>query len=109
MTRRKTTRSSVRRATIRMAKRRSVNFPGFSHANPIPNASRIGNIMMSSVINGRDPETAQMPEDMAAQVVNIFKHVAAAVAHEGGSPEDILKISLITVISKQTLKIRNFI
>jgi len=34
-----------------------------------------------------------MPEDMAAQVVNIFKHVAAAVAHEGGSPEDILKIS----------------
>ena len=39
-----------------MAKRKSINYPGFKHENPIPNASRIGNILMSSIISGRDPE-----------------------------------------------------
>ena len=37
-----------------MAKRKSINYPGFKHENPIPNASRIGNILMSSIISGRD-------------------------------------------------------
>ena len=32
-----------------MAKRKSINYPGYSHQNPIPNASRIGNILMSSI------------------------------------------------------------
>ena len=76
-----------------MAKRQSINFPGFSHVNPIPNASRIGNIMMSSVISGRDPATNDMPDDMAAQVVNIFSHIRSAVAAAGGTPEDIIKIT----------------
>ena len=38
-----------------MAKRKSINYPGFKHENPIPNASRIGSILMSSIISGRDP------------------------------------------------------
>ena len=76
-----------------MAKRQSINFPGFSHVNPIPNASRIGNIMMSSVISGRDPATNEMPDDMAAQVVNIFSHIRSAMAAAGGTPEDIIKIT----------------
>ncbi len=76
-----------------MAKRQSVNFPGFSHANPIPGASRIGNIMMSSVINGRDPETGKMPEDMAQQIVNLFGHIRGLVEAAGGSPDDIIKIT----------------
>ncbi len=76
-----------------MAKRQSINFPGFSHANPIPNASRIGNIMMSSVISGRDPATNEMPDDLAGQIVNIFSHIRSAMAAAGGSPEDIIKIT----------------
>ena len=76
-----------------MAKRQSINFPGFSHVNPIPNASRIGNIMMSSVISGRDPATNEMPDDMAAQGGNIFSHIRSAMAAAGGTPEDIIKIT----------------
>jgi 2-iminobutanoate/2-iminopropanoate deaminase len=76
-----------------MAKRESINFPGFSHANPIPNASRIGNIMMSSVISGRDPTTNNMPDDLAQQIVNIFSHIRSAMDAAGGSPEDIIKIT----------------
>ena len=58
-----------------MAKRKSINWPGFKHENPIPNASMIGNILMSSIMSGRDPDTHTMPPDAEAQVANIFKQI----------------------------------
>ncbi len=76
-----------------MTKRQSVNFPGFAHQNPIPNASRIGNLMMSSVISGVDPGTRNMPPDLAQQVSNIFRHVRSAVEAAGGTTDDIIKIN----------------
>lgn len=76
-----------------MAKRQSVNFPGFAHGNPIPNASRIGNLLMSSVISGYTPGTRDMPEDLAQQIVNVFTHVRAAVEAAGGTPDNIIKIT----------------
>ena len=68
-----------------MAKRQNVNFPGFAHGNPIPNASRIGNIMMSSVISGVDPGTRNLPSDLAGQVQSasqptISRRLAAAAS-----------------------------
>ena len=76
-----------------MAKRKSVNFPGFSHQNPIPNASRIGNLMMSSVISGVDPGTRNLPAELAGQVANIFVHIRACVEATGGTVDDIIKIN----------------
>jgi 2-iminobutanoate/2-iminopropanoate deaminase len=76
-----------------MAKRQSVNFPGFAHQNPIPNASRIGNVMMSSVISGVDPGTRNLPSDLAAQVTNVFTHIRRAIETAGGTPDDIIKIT----------------
>lgn len=76
-----------------MANRQSVNFPGFAHSNPIPNASRIGDIMMSSVISGVDPGTRNLPADLAGQVANLFRHIKSAVEAAGGSPANIIKIN----------------
>jgi 2-iminobutanoate/2-iminopropanoate deaminase len=76
-----------------MAKRQSVNFPGFAHQNPIPNASRIGNVMMSSVISGVDPGSRNLPADLAGQVRNLFTHIGCAVEAAGGTPDNILKIT----------------
>ena len=76
-----------------MAKRQSVNFLGFAHGNPIPNASRIGNIMMSSVISGVDPGTRNLPPDLDGQVANLFGHIRSAVEAAGGSPDNIIKIN----------------
>jgi len=76
-----------------MAKRKSINYPGFKHENPIPNASRVGNIMMSSIISGRDPQTSAMPADLDGQVTNIFKQIRLCVEAGGGSVEDIIKIN----------------
>lgn len=76
-----------------MAKRKSINYPGFAHQNPIPNASRIGNIVMSSVISGRDPDTKQLPADLAAQVTNVFKQIRLCVEAAGGTVDDIIKVN----------------
>ena len=76
-----------------MAKRKSINYPGFKHENPIPNASRIGNILMSSIMSGRDPATATMPPELDAQVINIFKQIRLCVEAAGGSVDDIIKVN----------------
>ena len=68
-----------------MPKRQSINEPVARHENPIPNASMKGNILMSSIISGRDPETHTMPPDAEAQIANIFKHIKAAVEAAGGT------------------------
>jgi 2-iminobutanoate/2-iminopropanoate deaminase len=75
-----------------MPERRSVMFPGFSHQNPIPNASRVGNIVMSSVIGGSNPGTRELPPTLEAQVANVFGYIRAAIAAAGGTPENIVKI-----------------
>ena len=75
-----------------MAKRQSINWPGFSHSNPIPNASKIGNMVMSSVIGPRDPATGKMPDSLEDQVKCLFLHLRAAIEAAGGTPDDFLKI-----------------
>ena len=73
-----------------MAKRKSINYPGFKHENPIPNASRIGNILMSSIISGRDPETSTMPTDLARyaiEVVNSLRGKSNAVLSQATTRE----------------------
>jgi 2-iminobutanoate/2-iminopropanoate deaminase len=76
-----------------MAKRKSINYPGFKHENPIPNASRIGNILMSSIMSGRDPETAKMPPELADQITNVFKQIRLCVEAAGGTVDDIIKVN----------------
>ena len=75
-----------------MSKRQSVNWPGFAHSNPIPNASKIGNVVMSSVIGPRDPVSGKIPDTLEAQVKNLFLQLAAAIKAAGGTPDDFLKI-----------------
>lgn len=75
-----------------MPERKSINFPGFSHQNPIPNASRVGNIVMSSVIGGSNPGTRELPPTLEAQVANLFGYIRAAVEAAGGTPDNIVKV-----------------
>ena len=75
-----------------MPERKSINFPGFSHQNPIPNASRVGNIVMSSVIGGSNPGTRELPPTLEAQVANVFGYIRAAVEAAGGTPDNIVKV-----------------
>jgi 2-iminobutanoate/2-iminopropanoate deaminase len=77
-----------------MAKRRSIEIPGFRHLNPIPNASRIGNLLVSGVINGVDPATGKVAATLEAQCAHMFAHMRAIVEAGGGSTDDIIKMTV---------------
>ncbi|MBO0711329.1 MAG: RidA family protein [Acetobacteraceae bacterium] len=76
-----------------MAKRQSVNGTFARHENPIPNASRIGNIVMSSVIGGANPGTRDLPPALEQQVANVFANIRNDIEAAGGTPDDIIKVT----------------
>jgi len=77
-----------------MADRKSIDIDGFVHKNPIPNASRIGNILMSGVIFGKDSRTDQIPKTLVEQSALVFSHMKDIVEAAGGTTEDILKVNI---------------
>jgi len=76
-----------------MARRQSINGSHPRHENPIPNASRIGNVVMSSVIGAANPGTRTVPPTLEEQVANVFAHIRHDVEAAGGSVDDIIKIT----------------
>jgi 2-iminobutanoate/2-iminopropanoate deaminase len=76
-----------------MAKRQSVNGSRARHENPIPNASRVGNIVMSSVIGGANPGSRELPAALEQQVANVFAHIRHDIEAAGGSVDDIVKVT----------------
>ena len=75
-----------------MTRRKSIEIEGFHHANPIPAASRIGNLLMSGTILGRDAITDTIPDTLEGQCALVFRHIRDIMEAAGGSTEDILKI-----------------
>jgi 2-iminobutanoate/2-iminopropanoate deaminase len=76
-----------------MTKRRSINGNHPRHQNPIPNASRVGNVVMSSVIAGTKPGSRDLPPTLKEQVANVFGHIRHDVEAAGGTMGDIIKIT----------------
>lgn len=76
-----------------MSRRVSIDLPGFGHANPIPAASRIGPLLVSGVLTGRDPDTRQMPISLDEQCAHVFTHVRALLSAAGGTPDGIVKMT----------------
>ena len=78
-----------------MIVRRSISAPDIpEHVNPIPAATRIGNLLFSSAVGGEDPETHELPADKEAQIANVFRTIRAIMREAGGSPENIGKLSV---------------
>jgi 2-iminobutanoate/2-iminopropanoate deaminase len=76
-----------------MARRQSINGAHARHENPIPNASRIGNVVVSSVISGTRSGTRELPPTLEEQVANVFAHIRHDIEAAGGSVDDIIKIT----------------
>ncbi len=77
-----------------MEKRRSINVPGASHANPIPSASRRGPFVVTGAISGTDPATGKVPEDLDQQCRQMFDNVRRVITAAGGTPDDIVKMTV---------------
>jgi enamine deaminase RidA (YjgF/YER057c/UK114 family) len=77
-----------------MAWRESFNVPPMIHQNPIPTASRVGNMLYTSVISGRDPVTGQVPEAAEEQAVNAFKNLRNILAKAGATAGDVAHVTV---------------
>ena len=78
--------------------RESIHIPPVGHGqNPIPFASKVGNMLFTGGIMGADPETGRTPEDVDQQVANCFINLKNTLAKAGGTMED---VGLVTVFIK---------
>jgi enamine deaminase RidA (YjgF/YER057c/UK114 family) len=76
-----------------MKRRQSIDGSRARHENPIPNACRIGNIVMSSVIGGSNPGTRELPPTLEQQIANVFGFIRHDVEAAGGTVDDIIKVT----------------
>jgi 2-iminobutanoate/2-iminopropanoate deaminase len=74
--------------------RKSIHIAEFQHANPIPAASRVGNLLVSGVIIPRDGATGEVPPTLEEQAAKLFQHVRRIVEAGGGTTDDIVKINI---------------
>ncbi|MBM3608380.1 MAG: RidA family protein [Alphaproteobacteria bacterium] len=77
-----------------MGKRQSIYTDAFAHSNPIPAACRVGNILMTGIVNGIDPKSASGPGSFEAQCALMFNRVREIMSAAGGSTEQIVKLNI---------------
>jgi enamine deaminase RidA (YjgF/YER057c/UK114 family) len=76
-----------------MKRRQSIDGSRARHENPIPNACRIDNIVMSSVIGGANPGTRELPPTLEQQIANVFGYIRHDIEAAGGTVDDIVKVT----------------
>lgn len=95
-----------------MAKRRSIHVPELGlHQQPIPDAARVGNMIFSSAISGKDRETKSLPEAPEAQIRNAFANMNTIIEAAGCTTGDIAKLTVFladrdmrTMVNEEWLK-----
>src|ERR1700716_177110 len=74
--------------------RSSIYIGEIAHQSPIPNASRIGNIIVSGLIRGADPLTSKLAATLEQQCAFMFLHMRQTVEAGGATVEDIIKVTV---------------
>ena len=77
-----------------MSKRRVIDVPGLHHANPIPMAARIGNLLVSGGIPGKDPATGEPGESLESQCALMFQNVGRVMQAAGGTTDQIIRMTV---------------
>ena len=83
------------------AKRRSIYTEAFSHSNPIPAACRMGNLVLTGIINGLDPAKPGDPGTLDAQCALMFRRIREVIEASGGTLDHIVKINVAVADLKQ--------
>jgi 2-iminobutanoate/2-iminopropanoate deaminase len=74
--------------------RRSLQLPHVGHKAPIPLGARVGPLLCSSGIAGKDPASGVLPADGATQVEHAFANLRALLAAGGGRLEHVVKLAV---------------
>jgi enamine deaminase RidA (YjgF/YER057c/UK114 family) len=76
-----------------MPKRETLEVEGLGHANPIPLAVKIGNMVFTGTITGAD-ESGTISPDPEQQIAQIFRNIRRIVEKAGGTVDDIAKLDV---------------
>ena len=80
--------------------RKSIEIESFKHVNPIPAASRVGPLLVSSVIAPRDPGEQTVPEEPELQYANLFVHIGQMLDAAGADWRHIARITFFVPDAK---------
>jgi 2-iminobutanoate/2-iminopropanoate deaminase len=75
-------------------RRRSIYIDGYEHANPIPAACRIENVVYSSLIHGIDRSQSGHEPTLDEQAALMFARLREIVEAAGGNTDDIVKVTM---------------
>lgn len=74
--------------------KRSLQVPNVGHKAPIPLGARVGNLICSSGIAGKDPASGALPADAPTQAAHAFTNLRALLAAGGASLDDVVRLSI---------------
>ena len=76
-------------------RQQSIEVPGLTHGGaPIPAACRVGPILATSGVGGKDPATDTLPADVATQARNCFENLRRVLEAGGMSMGDVVKLTV---------------
>ena len=79
-------------------RQKSIEVEGLSHHGaPIPTACRVGPILVTSRIMGKDPDTGQMPSDPESQAELCFANLKRVLKAGGMDLGDVVKLTVYLV------------
>lgn len=77
---------------------RSLEIEGLNHGSaPIPMGARVGNLIFTSGISGKDPKTGQLAAGAQAQAFHAFENLRLVLENGGATMADVGQITVLTV------------
>lgn len=73
---------------------RSLHVPRVGHKAPIPLGARVGPLLSSSAIAGKDPADGSLPDDGATQVAHAFTNLRALLQAGGAELSHVVKLGV---------------
>jgi 2-iminobutanoate/2-iminopropanoate deaminase len=89
-------------------RQKSLEVEGLGHGAPIPMGCRVGPILMTSGVGGKDRKTGKTPEDADGQARNAFDNLKAVLAAGGLGLGDVAKITVYVVDDKYRTEINKY-
>ena len=74
---------------------KSIEVEGLSHASaPIPIGCRVGPVLATSGIGGKNPASGEMPPGAEAQATNCFENLRLVLVAGGLGLDDVVKVTV---------------
>lgn len=75
-------------------RQKSIDLPGMGHSAPIPAACRVGGILATSGVHGKDPSTNTLPAGIEDQARLCFENLRAILVEGGCDLGDVVKLTV---------------